>query len=122
LDNIGDRLAIDLKMESQIPSKVRSPQNNDTPTWLGAGGSDRNSANENQNQKELAGEIVSCLHGRMLRSRRVPAKIRKLSSRSKLPSSPGSIIPDRRVVAKIPQGSKACLLGGEKPDSNPTSR
>jgi hypothetical protein len=55
LHHIGDRPAIDLKMESQIPSKVRNPQNNETPTRLGSGGSDRRYANQNKKQKECSG-------------------------------------------------------------------
>src|SRR5205814_4354190 len=34
LHNVGGRSPIDLKIESQIPSKVRGPQNNKTSTRL----------------------------------------------------------------------------------------
>src|SRR5262249_15727527 len=37
LHNVGGRSPIDLKIETQIPSKVRSPQNNKTSTRLGDG-------------------------------------------------------------------------------------
>ena len=58
LHNIGDRYPIDLKIESQIPSKVRSSQNNETSSRLSAGGSDRDYANENKNEKEFGGGSV----------------------------------------------------------------
>jgi hypothetical protein len=59
LYNIRDGSSIDLKMERQIPSKVRNPQNNQTPARLNGGSSDRDYANESKNQKELAGRIIS---------------------------------------------------------------
>jgi hypothetical protein len=65
LDNVRDGSAVDLKMEGQIPPKVRGPQNNKTPTRLG-GGSDRRYANKNENEKECGGGGVSWLHRRML--------------------------------------------------------
>ena len=37
LHNVGARSPIDLKIESQIPSKVRGPQNNKTSTRLSDG-------------------------------------------------------------------------------------
>src|SRR5881397_1477889 len=37
LHNVGGRSPIDLKIESQIPSKVRGPQNNKTSTRLSDG-------------------------------------------------------------------------------------
>jgi len=52
LHNVGGRSAINLKMESQIPSKVRSSQNNKTSTRLSGGSSDRDYANENKNEKD----------------------------------------------------------------------
>jgi hypothetical protein len=53
LHNVGDCSAIDLKVESQIPSKVRSPQNNQTPpSALSGGSSDRDNANKNKNEKD----------------------------------------------------------------------
>jgi len=54
LHDVGDRPAIDLKIESYVPSKVRGPQNDQTPTRFG-GGSDRDCANKNKNQKESGG-------------------------------------------------------------------
>jgi hypothetical protein len=58
LNNVGDRSAVDLKIESDVPSKVRGPQNNQTPTRLSGGGSDRDCANKNKNQKECIGRGV----------------------------------------------------------------
>ena len=58
LHNIRDRSAIDLKIESQIPSKVRGPQNNKTPTRLSGGSSDRDHANKNKNKKKSGGGSV----------------------------------------------------------------
>ncbi len=54
LHNIRDRSAIDLKIESQILSKVRGPQNNKTPPRPSGGGFDRRYANKNKNQKECS--------------------------------------------------------------------
>jgi hypothetical protein len=59
LHHVRDGSSIDLKMERQIPSKVRNPQNNQTPTGLSGGSSDRDYAGESKNQKELAGRIIS---------------------------------------------------------------
>jgi len=59
LYHVRDGSSIDLKMERQIPSKVRNPQNNQTPTRLSGGSSDRDYADESKNQKELAGRIIS---------------------------------------------------------------
>src|SRR6266496_4115592 len=68
LHNVGGRPPIDLKTESQIPSKVRSSQNNKTPPRLSGGSSDRGCANKNKNQEECIGGAVSWLHGLTLRS------------------------------------------------------
>jgi hypothetical protein len=54
LYNVGDSSAVDFKIKSDVPSKVRGPQNDQTPTRLG-GGSDRGCANKNKNQKEPDG-------------------------------------------------------------------
>ncbi|OLA97229.1 MAG: hypothetical protein DMF12_09890 [Verrucomicrobia bacterium] len=68
LHNIRDRSAIDLKIESQVPSKIRSSQNNKTSTRLSGGGSDRGYANKNKNEKKYGDGGVSRPHGLMLRS------------------------------------------------------
>jgi hypothetical protein len=59
LYHVGEGSSIDLKMERQIPSKVRNSQNNQTPARLSDGGSDRDYANESKNQKALAGRVIS---------------------------------------------------------------
>jgi hypothetical protein len=51
LHDIGDSSAVDFKIESYVPSKVRGPQDDQTPTRLG-GASDRGCANKDKNQKE----------------------------------------------------------------------
>jgi hypothetical protein len=53
LHDVGDRSAIDLQIENYIPCKVRTPQNNQAPTGLGGGSSDRGCANKNKNQRSL---------------------------------------------------------------------
>jgi len=58
LDNVSNAPAIDLEIESQIPSKVRRPDNDQMPTRLSGGGSDRNRANENKNQEEPASGVI----------------------------------------------------------------
>jgi hypothetical protein len=70
LYHVRDGSSIDLKMERQIPSKVRNPQNNQTPAWLSGGNSDRGCANKNKNEKESGGGGVSWLHGLTLPSGR----------------------------------------------------
>lgn len=65
LHDVGDRSAIDLKIENYVPSKVRGPQNDQTPTRLGSGPG-RNRAHKDKNQNEYAGGGVSRLHGLML--------------------------------------------------------
>ena len=69
LHKIGGRSAIDLKIESQILPKVRSPQNNKTPTRLS--GADRGYAKKYENEKEWSGGGESWLHRLMLGSRLV---------------------------------------------------
>ena len=68
LHNVGNRSAIDLKIENYVPSKVRDPHDDQTPTRLRGGGSDRGCANKNKNQKECIGRGVSWLHGLTLPS------------------------------------------------------
>ncbi len=62
LYNVRDVSAIDLKMDSYVPSKVRHSFHNET-TSPGAPLSDRardgNCANESKNQKSSAGGVVS---------------------------------------------------------------
>jgi hypothetical protein len=59
LYNVGDRSAIDLQIENYIPSKDRTPQNDQTPARLSGGGSDRDHPNENKDQTECIGGGVS---------------------------------------------------------------
>ena len=54
-----DGPAVDLKVESHIPSKVRRPENDQTPSGLSGGGSNRSYANKNKNEEECAGGAVS---------------------------------------------------------------
>jgi len=68
LHNVDDRSAIDLKIESDVPSKVRGPQNDQTPARLSGGAPIRDYANKNKNQKECIAGGVSWLHGLTLRS------------------------------------------------------
>jgi len=58
LHDVRDGPAVDLKIESQIPSKVRRPENDQMPTRSSSGGSDRNRANESENQEEPASGVV----------------------------------------------------------------
>ena len=67
LHNVGNRSAINLKIEGYVPSKVRAPQNDQTPRRLTGSGSGRNRTRKNKNQNEYAGGGVSRLHGAMLR-------------------------------------------------------
>jgi hypothetical protein len=126
LHKIGGRSAIDLKVERQIPPKVRSPQNNETPTRL-SGGSDRRYANKNESQKECGGGGVSWLHSRMLWARFVFGErgVRRLLdflSRLLLPSpSRGKALPPSQV-ANVPRGLSTPRMGGEKRNSNPTTQ
>ncbi len=68
LYDVPDGPAVDLKIESQIPSKVRRPENDQMPTGLSGGGSDRNRADESKNQEEPVGRVISWFHSSMLRS------------------------------------------------------
>jgi hypothetical protein len=58
LDNVRNGPPVDLKIESQIPSKVRRPENHQMPTRSGSSGSNRNRANESKNQEEPAVGVV----------------------------------------------------------------
>jgi len=55
LHDVGNGSAIDLEIENYVPSKGRTPQNDETPTCLSGGISDRGCANKNKNQKESDG-------------------------------------------------------------------
>ena len=55
LHDVGNGSAIDLQIENDIPPKGRTPQNDETPTPLGGGSSNRGCANKNKNQKESDG-------------------------------------------------------------------
>ena len=50
--------AVDLKIESHIPSKVRRPHDDQMPTGLSGGGSERNRADESKHQVEPASGVV----------------------------------------------------------------
>jgi hypothetical protein len=58
LDNVRNRPAVDLKIESQIPSEVRRPENDQMSTRSGGSGSNRNRTNEDENEQESA-EVIS---------------------------------------------------------------
>jgi hypothetical protein len=62
LHNIGDRSAVDLKIENYVPSKVRNSHNDQTPTRLSCGSSDRGCANKNKNQKKSGEGSKSWVH------------------------------------------------------------
>jgi len=68
LHDVGDRSAIDLKIENYVPSKVGGPQNDQTSTRLRGGAPIQAYANENKNQKECIGRGASWLDGLTLRS------------------------------------------------------
>ena len=51
---IPDGPAVDLKVESQIPSKIRRPGNEQMPTGLSARAHHRERTNENENENESA--------------------------------------------------------------------
>jgi hypothetical protein len=52
--DIPDGPAVDLKVESQIPSKIRRPGNDQMPTGLSARAPHRERTNENENEKQSA--------------------------------------------------------------------
>ena len=52
--DIPDGPAVDLKVESQIPSKIRRPRNDQMPTGLRARAPHRERTNENENEKQSA--------------------------------------------------------------------
>lgn len=58
LDNSSDGPAVDLKIESQIPTIVCRPENDQAPNGLSGSGSERDRANEKENQDETAGGSV----------------------------------------------------------------
>src|SRR6266581_9089410 len=60
-----DRPAIDLEMESQIPSEVRHSFHNQATGrgTLSRNSADGNCAHKSKNQKNLSGEAVSRFHG-----------------------------------------------------------
>jgi hypothetical protein len=59
LHDVGDRPAIDLKIENYVPAEVRDPDNDQTPIRLSGGAPVRDYANENKNQTERIGEGVT---------------------------------------------------------------
>lgn len=67
LHKICDGPAINLKVEGQIPPKVRRPHNNEAPTRPSRSSSNRKDADDN-NQKQSSEGGVFRLHPRLLRS------------------------------------------------------
>jgi hypothetical protein len=61
LYHVRDGSSIDLKMERQIPSKVRNPQNNQTPARLSGG--NLSYAKKYEYEKERSGGGESWPHG-----------------------------------------------------------
>ena len=59
LHNVGSRSPIDLKIQSQIPSKVRSSQNDKAPTPLSARSCHQDNPNENKNEEQSGEGRVS---------------------------------------------------------------
>jgi len=62
LNDVRHVSAIDLEMDSNVPSKVRRSQNDQTPTRLGGGSSDRDNPNESTNQKDSADVFSQAAH------------------------------------------------------------
>jgi len=62
LYNVRDGSAVDLEMDSQIPSEIRRSVHNET-TALGSplsdSARDRNCANQSKNQNDPGGEVTS---------------------------------------------------------------
>jgi hypothetical protein len=58
LDNVRDVPAVNLKIESHIPSEVCRPENEYMPTRLGGSGSNRNRTNKSKDQEEPASGVV----------------------------------------------------------------
>jgi hypothetical protein len=66
LDNVRNAPAVDLKIETNIPSEVRRPEDHQLPTRSdapmptrsGDSGSNRNRANETKNQEEPASGVI----------------------------------------------------------------
>jgi hypothetical protein len=84
LHNVGDRSAIDLKIENYVPSEVRDPHDDQTSARLSGGAPIGDYANENKNQKECVGRGVSWLH-------RPDATLRTRSWRARRSSTCGSL-------------------------------
>ena len=57
LYHVRDGSSIDLKMERQIPSKVRNPQNNQTPARLSAAVPIETMQTKTRMRKTLVGEV-----------------------------------------------------------------
>jgi hypothetical protein len=58
LDNVRNGPAVDLKIESQIPSKIRRSEDHQMPARSSGSGSNRNRANESKDQEEPASRDV----------------------------------------------------------------
>ncbi len=65
LNDVCHVSAIDLKMDSDIPSKVRRPENDQMPTGLSGGGSNRYRTNKDENEQESA-EVISQSRHRLI--------------------------------------------------------
>jgi hypothetical protein len=58
LDNVRHGPAVNLKIETHIPSKVCRPENQQVPTRLSDSSSTQNRADETKNQEEPASRVV----------------------------------------------------------------
>jgi hypothetical protein len=123
LHNIGDRSAVDLKIENYVPSKVRNSHNDQTPTRLSCGSSDRGCANKNKNQKKSGEGSKSWVHAPDATLRNsLSASAAFIALRSSRRLSRCTKAFPATQVATIPQGSGTHWMGGEKRNPNPTSQ
>jgi hypothetical protein len=63
LDDVRHVSAIDLEMESNVPSEIGGPENNQTPVGLAGGAANRDRRNTNQDQKTSADVASQSHHG-----------------------------------------------------------
>jgi len=54
LDNVHNRLTIDLQINSNIPPEVRRSYHNEAATWFSRGARYRDSRKDDKNQKQSA--------------------------------------------------------------------
>ena len=124
LHKICDGPAINLKVEGQIPPKVRRPHNNEAPTGPSRSNSNRKDADDNNQKESSEGGCISASSPPATLWIRFDdyVLVSFLDSLTRLPlPSRGKALPPNQLPS-APQGSTTTRMDGEERNPNPTTQ